>query len=847
MIGALAFAIEHFVTVLTALRLRWAHAAIVSAPSEPILAAWAVLASTAAALALVASVLVVKVAPPATGAGVALVMASLNGVHVPKLLSLRTAVVKVVGTVCSVASGLPVGPEGPLVHVGACVASLFTRQHRLARKVPESGRIRAWLDTFFNDRDGRDFLSAGVASGLAAAFGAPIGGVLFSLEEASTHWSHDTTWRYVVPSTTSSHPPRRPIHHVAPSTTSPHSPRRPIHHNCRPIYSRTPDRSLLCSTLSIFTLSLLRSRADGVSAESVYSVRAPGLISFGGSHGDGGPGEVDFYLWELPAFVALSACAGAIGALVTRGTSALSRIRTKVSTSSTTRAAEAVAVAALCATCAVAAATFAGECRSTAATGRDASVAVRLGCGEGEYNDLAALLLGLRDDVIVDLLSAGESYSPAPTPPSVGDGPPRASRERPLTFSARSVAIGLGLTLATMTLASDLSLPAGVFMPTILWGGLLGSLFGELVRYAATETDVRPGGYAIVGSTAALAGVFRGSISLVVIMLEGTGRMGYLLPLLVGVAVANLAGAGIGAIIGCDGSFYDQQLAAARVPFLRHHGAPTTAGDVQSPPHSRAGATVAEVMSRDPVCLDRVESVARIVSVLRSDSHNGYPVVEAAVGRGSGSPTGSTFRKGRVVGLILRSQLMVLLARRAFVEVVPPAPALAPDQSSARGRRLRGFVDVFRRERAAAAAAGPGSQEVPGSEEISVAANPGGGGGGSVLGVEELRTYYDALDADMRTFHHRHSHGDRTVAVSTAALERIGLTDRELAAFHCDVGAFMKIAPLTVNERCSVWRAADYLVDVGLRHLPVVDDGNEVVGMLTRGDLCGQSARGDGE
>lgn len=196
MIGALAFAIEHFVTVLTALRLRWAHAAIVSAPSSPILAAWAVLASTAAALALVASVLVVKVAPPATGAGVALVMASLNGVHVPKLLSLRNAVVKVVGTVCSVASGLPVGPEGPLVHVGACVASLFTRRHRWSLKnVPESGRIRAWLDTFFNDRDGRDFLSAGVASGLAAAFGAPIGGVLFSLEEASTHWSHDTTWR----------------------------------------------------------------------------------------------------------------------------------------------------------------------------------------------------------------------------------------------------------------------------------------------------------------------------------------------------------------------------------------------------------------------------------------------------------------------------------------------------------------------------------------------------------------------------------------------------------------------------------------------------------------------------
>lgn len=567
-------------------------------------------------------------------------------------------------------------------------------------------------------------------------------------------------------------------------------------------------------------------RAKGGSFASVYSVRSPGLISFGGA----GESDVDFYLWELPVFVILSMCAGAIGALITRITSALSAVRPA---SPTRKVLEAGGIAAFCVAVAVSVSAVVGECRPVAA-GSDASVAVRLGCGDGEYNDLAALLLGLRDDIIVDVLSAGYHSC----------GASESSCVQPLDFSIASIATALVITLATMALACDLSLPAGVFMPTILWGCLLGTLFGELVRYVVTDpaskSGVPIGAYALVGATAALAGVFRGSISLVIIMLEGTGHVDYLLPLLIGVAVANLAGAGFGALLGCEGSFYDLQLAAARVPFLRHHSAPETAEDALSCPLiDRVGATVAEAMSRDPVCLNRVESVARIVWVLRTNSHNGFPVVDGTEELGLenvGRSRGDSVRKGKVVGLILRSQLMVLLARRAFVEVAPPAPASMPAaRASAGGRAMRDFFNIFRRERVAASSSA--SDEDTGSEELFPAF--------SGPGVEELRTYYDTLDADMRTFHHRHSHGDRTVSVSNAALDRIGLTDSELANYKCDVGAFMKIAPLTVNERCSVWRAANYLIDVGLRHLPVVDNGNKVVGMLTRGDLC--RCAGDGE
>mmetsp|Transcript_54362 Transcript_54362/g.116084 ORF Transcript_54362/g.116084 Transcript_54362/m.116084 type:complete len:798 (+) Transcript_54362:223-2616(+) len=133
--------------------------------------------STCLVLASIAGFLVCYVEPCAAGSGIPEIKCVLNGIDLPNVLRGKTLIAKAVGIVASVAAGLPCGKEGPMIHSGAIVGAQATKASA-GRHIPTPYRLTS---------ERRDFVAAGAAAGVAAAFGAPIGGVLFAVEEGATH------------------------------------------------------------------------------------------------------------------------------------------------------------------------------------------------------------------------------------------------------------------------------------------------------------------------------------------------------------------------------------------------------------------------------------------------------------------------------------------------------------------------------------------------------------------------------------------------------------------------------------------------------------------------------------
>ena len=144
----------------------------------------------------------------------------------------------------SVTAGLPVGKEGPMVHSGSVVATVLS-----------STSIK-------NDGDKRDYVACGAAAGVCTAFSAPIGGILFALEEGASYWKPSLTWR-----------------------------------------------TFFCSMVALTSLYMLNTMGSAMLGKVGFNK----LFSFGNFVFDIS-GETSYYVYELFLFIAIGAIGGIIGA-----------------------------------------------------------------------------------------------------------------------------------------------------------------------------------------------------------------------------------------------------------------------------------------------------------------------------------------------------------------------------------------------------------------------------------------------------------------------------------------------------------------------------------------------------
>ncbi len=384
-----------------------------------------------------ASILVKNFATYAKHSGIPEIKTVLGGFVICRFMGMWTLIVKSLGLCLAVASGLWLGKEGPLVHVACCCANLFMK-----------------LSPSLNDNEARkrEVLSAAAAAGISVAFGSPIGGVLFSLEQLSYYFPDKTMWQ-----------------------------------------------SFVCAMIAAVTL------------QAFNPFRTGKLVLYQVTYSSGWHG------FEIVPFTLLGIMGGLYGGLFINLNMKIAKWR-KTSRWASTPVFEVLAIALL-----TAIVNFPNKFM------------------RAQSSELVYMLFAECANVTDDQFGLCKTGA--------------ASAGVILLLLEAAV---IGILLASITFG--LQIPAGIILPSMAIGALCGRAVGIVIEvwqgnhpnaliFATCEPDIpciTPGTYAIIGAAAALAGVTRMTVSIVVIMFELTGALTYVLPIMIAVMISKWVGDAFG-------------------------------------------------------------------------------------------------------------------------------------------------------------------------------------------------------------------------------------------------------------------------------------------------------------
>eukprot|EP01091_Cochliopodium_minus_P020140 TRINITY_DN8700_c0_g1_i1.p1 TRINITY_DN8700_c0_g1~~TRINITY_DN8700_c0_g1_i1.p1 ORF type:complete len:775 (+),score=178.79 TRINITY_DN8700_c0_g1_i1:1106-3430(+) len=115
------------------------------------------------------------------GSGVPWVKTIISGSHVPGALTIRTWISKITSLFAIMCGGVFIGKKGPFIHISMMTSHLLL-------KLPLFNVLRS--DQVLK----RQMYIASIAGGIGSIFGAPIGGILFTVEATSTLYRVQNYW-----------------------------------------------------------------------------------------------------------------------------------------------------------------------------------------------------------------------------------------------------------------------------------------------------------------------------------------------------------------------------------------------------------------------------------------------------------------------------------------------------------------------------------------------------------------------------------------------------------------------------------------------------------------------------
>ncbi|XP_002739329.1 chloride channel protein C-like [Saccoglossus kowalevskii] len=627
-VGIIGFLIHQCIDVIS--DFKWDRAEELIQDDE-IMKAWGFVLIYSLGFVLLASLPVVYLRPSATGSGIPELIGYLNGTMVGKIFNVKTLVVKIWSCICAVGSGMPVGPEGPMIHIGSLVGAGLSqfKSDTLGFKLPYFTRFR-------NSEDRRNFISAGAAAGVASAFGAPVGGLLFSMEEVSSFWNLKLSWM-----------------------------------------------TFFCCIISTFTTDLFDSAFSGFQYTGYFGMfSAEKNIMFQVRKG------LDVNLWLFIPTVILGIIGGLLGALFVFINLKLARLRrlvmrklAKIWKQNIAKWIEPCIIMIIFATLTVflpalfscspftcylqgekvSPDTYSPNCLTTPTEIEPEPTVSIYNCEPGvkfknetsqwsnaSYSELATLMFVTGEEAISHLFS----------------------RETHLEFNYPSLLTMLVVYYPLSCWTAGTAMSTGLVVPMLLIGALYGRIIGLImVSIFGVQTEenpywawMDPGALALIGSASFFGGVSRLTMSLSVIMMEITNDIQFLLPIMVAIVVSKWVGDFF------THPIYHALLEFKCIPFLDHE--PIIYDEhnkaVNLELHYARDAMVSPVL-----VLHTRETVHKLASLLRDTKHGGFPIVKS-------DENGDR----RFLGLITRTELCVLLKQEDLFEAVEEpsddAPELTP-------------------------------------------------------------------------------------------------------------------------------------------------------------------------